>query len=230
MAKLINGHISGKLGDRIYYQRNGKSYVRSMPFNKRSVLKVENLEFGKASRIARAIRNLLLPAIPNPTDKSMHQRLLSAVLQWLRSKNLCESLTLLNGFEFSNRTEPFRAICRVPIRMAIPAKDYVQINIPSFDPIKAIEAPGYTGHVIFRIAMGVCDITTGSLVWCTAFSRLFPYNTTKLAEERLTMNMPTSDGNLVLAAASVEFVPAKRTVVNKSQSLISAGIIDTIYI
>ena len=84
MATHNMGYV-GRIGNVIHYKVGNQFYSRSAPrkFKQTKATKAAASVFGRASIIASAIRSILMEVLPNPSDRKMQLRLVSAVLEWL---------------------------------------------------------------------------------------------------------------------------------------------------
>ncbi len=76
MAFLRDVWLNGRMGDRVYYTRNGKRISRRIPetVHKTPNMKKRSANFGIASRAAGVIRKLLIDVLPFPTDRDMQNK------------------------------------------------------------------------------------------------------------------------------------------------------------
>ena len=98
MAIVTDPGFTGRIGNLIYYNRDGKKYVRTIPDSVRQTkaTKKKATEFGRSSTIGASIRRGLSPVIPNSRDQKMQTRLVSVVFQWL---NQLEKVKSVSGFQ-----------------------------------------------------------------------------------------------------------------------------------
>ena len=87
MASFSGPPFSGKIGELIFYTIDGKTFARKAPVKVKQskATKKTSIIFGKANKIAAALRKQVLPAIPVPADKNLYHRLTTNVYKWLRS-------------------------------------------------------------------------------------------------------------------------------------------------
>ena len=88
MGKQKDQKFVGRIGNVIYYQRNGEFYTRSTPstMQQTKATKKASSNFGLASQVSRVLRNLLEPAIPFSKDKRMQNRFRGALMKSLQQR------------------------------------------------------------------------------------------------------------------------------------------------
>lgn len=156
--------FEGKLDKLIGYKRKGKRCVRRLPKHvRRSIATIlSGTDFGTASKAAKLVRLVVLPALDIRADYTLTNRLNKEMLKVLyagsrqrggRSIQRTE-LSLLNGFRF-NHTTGLDRLLPFPIPKVVQDGDKLRIAIPAMDA-KAIRHARNTTHIeIKAIAAGV---------------------------------------------------------------------------
>ena len=87
MARQLQSGIRGTFGNLTFYQLYGNYYVRTKSAGGEQTDKTKSCRqpFAIAVTLAAAIRKMLHPAIPYPTNKAMQNNLCKAVLLYLRN-------------------------------------------------------------------------------------------------------------------------------------------------
>jgi len=194
-------------------------------------------QFGRAAAFGKAIREQLSSVIPNPKDNKMQTRLVSAVFQWLRSgkgqrAELISNLDLINAFNFSDQAADIQQRWKVALQVNNPSPGLLQIKIPAFLPKRSIVAPAHTISVICTIATAVCDTATGGAMGGSSTELIFTYNATRVAAQTISIKLPTPDGSLIVAGASLVYMISKNGMAKKNinKAFMPAGIVDAIFI
>ncbi len=73
--------ISGKMGNIIFYKRNGNYFARIAPdkVKQTAPTKTRSKNFDIAFSAGKTLQKLLLPSLPFPKDKKMQSRFLGAI-------------------------------------------------------------------------------------------------------------------------------------------------------
>jgi hypothetical protein len=231
--------ITGRIGNVIHYQMNGKYYMRSAPrkFKQTKATKKRATEFGKASSIGAAIREQLRSVISNPTDNKMQTRLVSLIFEWLQSgvingAELSYKMALINEFEFIEKGGGIRQRLMLPLQVSNPSPGLVQIEIPAFVPKKSIKAPAQTVSVICNIATGVCDVATGRAKGGSSAQLIFTYDSTPVAAQTISMKLPTPKRSLIVTGVSLEYKILKygKSRDNENKAFMPAGFVHAMFV
>lgn len=236
MPSQIDVQLTGRIQNLIFYKRGDKYYVRTVPVKVKQTkaTKKRATEFGKASRIGKGLRQQLLPAIPFPADNKMQTRLVSALFQWLRSgydaAQPGDEVPFVNNFPF---TEGYsvRERWNVALKVTKPEEGLLQVTIPAFVPVKSISAPAGTVAVKCNIAATACTVANGITAGGTCTSLHFDFNEVEVPERVVSLPLPTSTGNLVVTAISLEYHFLKNGYVQKTANKVfmPAGVVSAMY-
>ncbi|ANI88527.1 hypothetical protein A9P82_03960 [Arachidicoccus ginsenosidimutans] len=153
--------FTGKVGNEIYYIRNGKLCKRSCAKNYRmsKESRKASTEFGRASSLSAKLRKALLPYFLPAFDRMLHSRLtarlravsLSGPTNMNGKRNVTDgNIALLNGLELNNHVR-FDQLLYVTCVTYI-ADDTVTIAIPPIDPNAHISMPKHAARAILSIA------------------------------------------------------------------------------
>jgi len=231
--------LTGRIGNLIFYKRNGKYCSRAVPDRVRQTkpTKARAKEFGKASSLAKAIRQQLLPVIPFPTDNKMQTRLITAVFEWLKEAGSSRTervskLYLIEGFQFTTEGNEMLKRWKTSPVISIPAAGVLEIKIPPFIPDKSIVAPANTESVILKISAGSCHPETGMATANSSTALLLNYDSKPVAAQTIVLEFSMPRGSLVVAGASLVYTVAKnkKLQLNANKSFMPAGIIAAMYI
>ncbi|MFI5192480.1 MAG: hypothetical protein ACHQD7_00420 [Chitinophagales bacterium] len=230
--------FTGRIQNLIYYKRGNRTCVRTMPERVRQTkaTKARAGEFGRASRIGKAIREVLLPVIPNPKDMSMQTRLVAALFQWLQSANarpadLAGPVSQVTGLDLSDPGHSVRERWRVSFQVDHPSSGLIQIRIPAFVPKDSILAPAKTVSVTCKISAGSCDAATGTALGSASLERTFVYDRTPVAAETISMKLPTPKGSLIVTGIVLEYRVNKNGYpqTNTNKNFMPANIVHAMY-
>jgi hypothetical protein len=230
--------LTGRIGNMIFYKRNGKYCSRAIPDQVRQTkpTKARAKEFGKASSLAKAIRQQLLPVIPFPADNNMQTRLITAVFQWLKEAGSSRTermskLYLIEGFQFTTEGNEILKRWKTSPAISIPAAGVLEIKIPAFIPDKSIVAPANTESVVLKISAGSCNPEMGMATGNDSAELSINYDSKQVAAQMLLLKFPMPKGSLVVTGASLQYTVSKKNnpQLNTNKAFMPAGIVAAMY-
>ncbi len=239
MATQAPMGFTGRIGNLIHYRIGNKFYVRSAPGEVRQTkaTKLRAGEFGRASRIGKAIREQLLPVIPNPKERKMQTRLVAAVFKWLQSvkgqsAERGHHPSFITGFEFRDKGRTVRQRWNTHFNVSNPSYGLVQIKIPAFVPEESFEAPDQTVSVLCKISVGSCDTEKGYAIGSASTELVFAYNSTTVPAQTISLKMPTPKGSLIVTGMSLGYRVSKDryTGENTNKGFMPGGVVSAIYV
>jgi hypothetical protein len=228
----------GTIDNLIFYKRQGRNCVRVVPREMRQndATKASARLFGKASKLAAAVRKKLAPVIPFPGDIRMQSRFTTALFQWMKANNPFEGtrikkLKLIRNFQFTKTGPSFTRRCIIKPAFSVLSDDQLQIQIPTFIPKHSIAAPAKTFSVKLKIALVSCKIKTGKVMGSQKVEIDFPFDTTEVGEQIFSLKLPMPTGSLLLAGAILEYRIKNLRVdfLCRKKSFMPAAIISAIY-
>jgi hypothetical protein len=109
MGKQGNIKLRGSADNVIYYQWNGIHCMRTVPKRVRrsDSTKIAAVKFGLAVKTAAALRSLLKPVLPDPTNNGVRYELDGAFRKWLHTDPLEKAgqqtnIPYFENFSFNN--------------------------------------------------------------------------------------------------------------------------------
>ncbi len=231
--------FTGRIGNLIHYRVGDKFYVRSAPgkFGQTKATRLRAAEFGRASRISKAIREQLRPVIPHPAERKMQTSLVAAVFQWLQSARGQSAgpghrAGLITRFDFTGKGRTVRERWKVQFNVSSPSSGLLQIKIPAFVPEESFEAPALTVSVNCKISVGVCDTEKGYAIGSSSTELVFAYNSTTVPAQTISIKLPTPKGSLIVTGMSLTYKISedRYTQDNTNKAFMPAGIVSAIYV
>ena len=237
MAIIINGLLSGKLGNNIYFIRNKKNYVRSAyQRRERAASNPRCILFSRAARMCRSLRQQMLPVINLPKGNVMYTSLMSSLLKWIRFADnpLLHKNEQLHCFDNCTFTvgNHVRNIWNIPVKVTRASKGLVQLKIPAFIPELHIKAPAYTAFVECKIVVAGSLASDGSATGSYSATLRLDYNGKRVPEKIIKMNMPAPKGALIVTAMSLEYTTCKNGLMEKctDKKFMPAGVVNVLYV
>lgn len=145
MARISKKNIiSGRIGDLVFREFNGKQVVQTRPeeMKQTKATQMSSSEFTRCSRWAKWLRLFLIPVLVGLTDSFMYKRFTGQLYTALQSnihllkgeRNPCNAdMSALAGFEF-NTHSPFVAYFFPALTASLDAHRQLTVTIPAFDP------------------------------------------------------------------------------------------------
>jgi hypothetical protein len=160
--------LSGKLGDNVYYRRNGKDLVRQAPEPYQLSEKSIKSGMARANRATWLVKDRLPELFEDIGDNALYNRLTGRFMKLIGTgyskpggeREVSDGdLALLKGFEF-NRFASSHTICGAePVVDIDPAAD-VSITLPAFTLEEGVRAPVTAETLVIQLSCFVCDFTT----------------------------------------------------------------------
>jgi len=237
MAIILNGLLSGKLGNNIYFIRNKKNYVRSAHQRKeRAASHPRYILFSRAARMCRSLRQQVMPVINLPKGNIMYTSLMSSLLRWIRFAdnpllNKNEQLCCFDNCTFTAGNH-LRNTWYVPVKVTRVSKGLVQLKIPAFIPELHIKAPACTVFVECKIVVAGSLAKDGSATGSFSTTLRLDYNGKRVPEKIIKMNMRAPKGALIVMAMSLEYTLCKNGLLEKStdKKFMPAGVVSVLYV
>ncbi len=204
MARQVTSKFTGTKAGLTFYKMYNSFYVRtkSRAGIQTSGTRARQKDFALAASLSACIRSMLAPAIPNPKQKTMQNRLTKAIMQWVLTNPLqCNqntSVGMLNGFHFTAEPSFLQNIFKEQVTNAGPGNG-LQITIPAFKPVQVIKAPPGTKQVQLTIAAGCCTMAPVKPMQCAYEQLTIRYNN-KLKEQQ-SVNLPAAEKNTLTVIA-----------------------------
>ena len=209
MATYQGPGFNGKIDNLVFFTRNGKQIVRTMPGKVRqtAATKTRSHNFGIASKSCKTLRWLLQPVLFNPTDRNMQLRFSGAAARWLALNNIetlapQQQLPFVTGFSFNKQTSVAER-CRLPFTVSNPVAGQTLVQLPAFIPTAAIAAPAHTTTVQLTITVAACNLLSAQAAGSETKQLLLPYNNTPVAAQDIEFNVAAETGVLLITAVQI---------------------------
>jgi len=212
MAILINGLLRGRLGNNIYYIRNGESFsrpVRKIANRSEAQLARQQL-FAQAGKMCKTLHRNINENITQQERHLVYPRLMSCMLHVVRGldKNIVTTGNCSTWFKPCKFNNSFsvRERWHVDIELVHAADGLLQLKIPAYNPVRDLNAPAHTRDVDCRILTTGCNIKDGAATGiCTRVLKI-DYTDADTPELIIDLAIPTLPGTLILLCMSLEYV------------------------
>lgn len=214
MARLDSkGKLIGSIGPVSYRTFNGTTYLQSKPgrgnVKQTTPTKQTASDFGRASSIAKAIRQALLPIMQSHSDNTFYRRFTALVhtatqdgntqpkgSRSLRHGNVA-ALTNIDG----NLASPFANYCKLVPELALSIDRQLTITLPEFNVAESITKHGdATDAELAFLVIGV-DPETGAQTHAELFKLEMALTNGTLPTQQWTTAVVPENQLIVVASA-----------------------------
>lgn len=215
MARLDSkGHLKGSVGPVTYHSYNGNVYIQAKPgrgFVKQTTgTKKSASDFGRASSLAKAIRNSLFPILQNHSDTSFYRRFtanINAATQDANpqpkgSRSLIDgNLALLEHID-CNTASPFSTYCTLSPELTLSDSGQLTISLPEFTVLEHIAQIPDATHATLAFLATVINPDTNTQSHAELFKLELPLTDSLIpAQQWTTAVLP--QGQLIVVASAV---------------------------
>lgn len=231
--------FSGRLGNLVFFQAKGKTFVRTWPseIKQTKATKASAKVFGRASAIGAALRKQLLPALSLEPDNRIQTGFAAAIAKWLRAKEngIMEpesALSYIRNFQFTEGPSLYERWNPNWI-FYNPSPGLLEMKLPEFIPAKSISAPAHTVSVICNIVAARCYMEKGKTVGNAVSTKLtIEYNDKPVPAQTISLKFPAPKSGLVVAAVSLTYMVLKSGYeqISKSKGFRPAAVVSAMYL
>ncbi len=208
MGRQQNIKFVGTKANLIFYERKGGYYIRTKPATvkqSRATLNSAN-NFGKAARLAKAIRLCAMPVLPLKPNRVLINQLNKAVYACLCNKDFITTtaLSFIAGFEFNEKsklTERFKINIPIPV-----VNDTgIAIQLPAYNIKQQITVPAYTKKFTLKIAAATIDFKNPAVYNSNHISITVDYINNSTAAQEINIPLTINTGSLLLLMMALEY-------------------------
>jgi hypothetical protein len=219
MARINKkGQIIGSIGPVSFRAYNGKDFMQSKPGKNKMkqtvATKKSASDFGRGSRLAKAIREALFPIVQNLSDSNFYRRLTTKINtatqdgnpQPIGSRTLMEgNLALLNNTD-CNLASPFVNYCRLTPTLTLSDARQLTIALPEFSVLDSIAQKEKATHaeLVFLVTATPTEIDPDNPIEPKAelFRLAFPLKASLIPAQELTTRV-LPGAQLVVVASTL---------------------------
>lgn len=215
MAYQTDTEYTGTIHNLIFYKRNGKFLIRTVPVQAAASQESAKV-FGIASSKGKVLRTLLTPLIPHPKDRDMQNRLASAMLKFLTSRKdeLLPDSNPLTGFKFVS-TSDLKNCLHIPFHTNHLPGGSIRFELPAMNPKESLAAPDGTSRVELRVmAVSFDPARNGSFAGTPHFIDI-PYTDEIQAPLSLVLKTGAKTGYIIVLALALGFFKQDRRIVKE---------------
>ena len=239
MAKIINGLLQGKLGDKVYFIRNGRNYsrpVRKVTAPPSEAQKATRETFSKATAISKTLNTEISSAITLNGKGQMYSRIMSSILLWVKGQ--------ANGNLKKGNCKVWFNACKflkycwdkpdqhIPVTFTLTDTGSVQVTIAAFNPARDIRGPLSIEYLMCTIVAASCSAEDGTGGNHSSYKFKIDNIGKDLPEQVIDLPVEAPAGSLVVVAMAIDYVfNGYRPPLNKIEAYYSpSGIVDAWYV
>jgi hypothetical protein len=218
MSRQRESKIVGTFNNVIFYNHLGQYCMRIKPSDvRRTEASVHSgLNFGKASRIGKQIRNLVRLIYPVQSDSLVMNRLNGAInkfLSWKEkmvavSNSMPPKLPFIYRFQFNSQSDLSTIRAIEPIVMSTDAGTK-EINFAPFIPGQSLQAPSKTASFSLRMMMISVNLHDTETRILGKFEIEIPYTNEMFQMPVTNATVPGQPGDLIMVIVSIEYMVKK---------------------
>ncbi|NEU08639.1 hypothetical protein GZH53_09980 [Flavihumibacter sp. R14] len=207
MAIQLNTRYTGRIEDLIYYERLGDYLIRTMGQQTMATQRAAK-DFGRASSLAKNLRRVLSPIIPDPRDRKMQNSLTVAVRHFLASTKKHTSTDLQNnplaGFLFGANSSLAQCLL-FPLSITEVGEGRVSIGFPQINPVEAIVAPAGTTRLEIRLTTATAHPDNDLKFSDDTAVLEIPYISGLHAPQSIDLETGSEPGSVIVVVATLRY-------------------------
>jgi hypothetical protein len=218
MARQRDSKLVGTIGNLIFYNHLGDYRMRTKPVSvKRTTASVNSgLNFGKASKMSRQIRNLIAPVNPSKSDGHASYRFTGALNKFIswKEKQFPASpipkngLPFIQGFQFNDQAD-LTSITAIQVSVKPVDSGMLKINLAYFIPSQSLHAPSNTNSILFKMVFTGTSLTDVETKMLGTTEIEIPYNCEIFQPPVLLMPGATNSDDLLIMVMAVQYMVNK---------------------
>jgi hypothetical protein len=211
MGIYVSG-MRGKVGVLVYYQRNGKTCMRTIAgtVKQTEATKEKAVLFGRAVRLSARLRSGLKEVVENPKAKPIMYALNKGLQKWLAlsqptNKELSTGLPRLTGLPLSKKTSVNQRFKKeIVVNFELPGT--VVLTIPELVPTESIIAPAGTQDIIMTVGVVSCKLDEQRKIGDDRSACFkITHDSNPVAERKISFDFPIKPAHLVLVVVSMRY-------------------------
>ncbi len=215
MARIDSkGRLTGSIGPVSYRTVNGTTYLQSKPgrgnVKQTSATQQTASDFGRASTMAKAIRQALFPIVQNHSDNAFYRRFTAQVhnatqdgnTQPKGSRSLWQgNLSVLTHMD-CNLASPFANHCTLVPELALSIDRELTITLPAFTVTEGIIKQGDATDAALAFLVTCVDAETGAQTHAELFQLEMALANGQLPTQQWT-TASVPENQLIIVASAV---------------------------
>ena len=217
MGRQRDSKLVGTVGNLIFYNHRGDYRIRTKPVSvQRSKASVKSgLNFGRASRIGKQIRQAITSIIPSKAGSGTMFRFtgaLNKLISWKEKQDpdspfLKKGLPFVSEFQFNDQADvPFA----IKPAVVFPESGLIEIHLAPFVPGETLQAPLNTDHILFKMIITSTSLTELKTEKTSMSEIKIPCRHELFQPPVITTTIATKPNSLILAILTVRYFANKK--------------------
>jgi hypothetical protein len=218
MGRQRDSKLVGTASNLIFYNFRGEYCIRTKPVSvRRNESSVHSgLNFGKASKICRQIRNLVAPINPAKSDNRVMYKLTGALNQfisWKEKKDkasvkMSDKLPFIYGFQFNDQAD-LTSIHSIKASVKLTEQGMTEISLAPFISSKSLHAPTNTIRIVFKMMLLCIHLKDAKTELLGKSEIEIPYSDETFQPPVISMPSLTKSSDLVILVMEVQYMVYK---------------------
>jgi hypothetical protein len=219
MARQRDSKLVGTIGNLIFYNHLGDYRMRTKPVSvKRSRASVHSgLNFGKASKICRQIRNQLVTINPSKSGSRAIHRFTGALnkyISWQEKQDPASpvrrnGLPFIQGFQFNEQSD-LSSIMAIRVSVSFSESGLMEIRFAPSVPGEALQAPYHTDHILLKWVITSTNLATVETGKPVMGEMRIPYVHELFQPPVISIPALTKPDNMMLMVLAVQYMVNKK--------------------
>lgn len=235
MARVINHLLSGKLGNKVYYIRNGVGYARQSPGRVKQAQATRHIArlFGKSRKVGKLLREVIITAFPYLTNRGIMQSLDNSIFRWLQIEDFEEKRDNLDPIERNeiNEQSSLYQRFRKTLQVDFSEKEKVHLTIPKFEVPDNVVAPIYTRELHMHVLVTSCNVKNLSITGSSEQCFNIPFTDGVIPGQRISLDFEMEKDSLVIVVAGLRYAARinRKLIMVADRSWLPTAIIGSYY-
>jgi hypothetical protein len=217
MARQRDAKLVGTVGNVIFYNRMGEYYMRAKPVSVRRTEASVNsgLNFGKASKISRQIRNFIDEINPSKSNIQAYRfnGAIHKFISWKEKKDAAsitmpKKLPFISGFQFNDQAVLSSIIAIQPSVRSIHSR-VTEISLPPMITSQSLQAPSNTSSILFKMILMGVDLEHAKTKLLGKSELEIPFSNETFQPSVISIPASSKPGDLVILAMAVQYIVNK---------------------
>ncbi len=220
MGKQRDIKLRGTVDNVIYYQWRNIHCMRSVPARVRqsSNTKIAATQFGLAVKTAAALRAMLKPVLPDPTNNAIRYELDGAFRKWLHTDPLEKTeqetgIPFFEDFSFNKSATLGRLFRVVKVNRAI--DDSLLIQMPAFNPLRDVSAPKETSSLQLQFTAATLSFDDQVPGKCVSIDWRIPYEDKIVPLHEVILPGLTAPRSLALMVMGIRYYRGNQIMIDQ---------------
>ena len=219
MSRQREFKLVGTLGNVIFYNRLGQYCMRIKPTDvRRTEASVHSgLNFGRASRIGKQIRNLVRLVYSPQSDSLVINRLNGAInkfLSWREkmfaaANKMPPKLPFIYRFQFNSQSD-LSTISAIQPVVTTTNPETTEINFAPSIPVQSLHAPANTVSILIKMILISTNLNDTQTKLLVKSEIEIPFIRETFQIQPIVSDAPKQSGDLVILIMSVQYMVNKK--------------------